>query len=122
MNTFALAALAGVASATIMTNVDYSYMQFVSTFNKFYDTVEEFNMRKELYIASEAAIQAQNSKTSGYTAGHNQLSDWTAEEMNSMLGLTEEDADLETEVFSGVPNSTGIDWRNTKDVVSPVKD
>ena len=79
-------------------------------------------MRMELYATSEAKIQAQNSKPSGYTAGHNQLSDWTVEEKNALLGITGDmEDDEQTEVFSGFPNSTGIDWRNTKDVVSPVK-
>ena len=101
--------------------MDYKYMQFISKFSKFYETVEEFNLRKELFIANDAVIEAQNAKQSGYTAGHNYISDWITEEKESMLGIVNDLEDEEAEIFSGVPNSTGIDWRNTKDVVTPVK-
>jgi len=49
MKTFAAALFAFVASAEVMTSLDYAYIHYVSTHNKFYSTVEEFNMRKARY-------------------------------------------------------------------------
>jgi len=37
--------------------MDYKYMQFISKFAKFYETVEEFNFRKELFVANDAVIE-----------------------------------------------------------------
>ena len=54
MKSFAIAALAGVSSAAVMTSTDYEFMRFVTEFAKRYETVEEFNMRKELFAATEA--------------------------------------------------------------------
>ena len=49
MKTFASTLFAFVASAEMLTGLDYAYMNYVSLHNKFYPTVEEFNMRKAHY-------------------------------------------------------------------------
>jgi len=61
MKTFAAAALAGVSSAVIMTAQDYEFMRYVTKFEKFYETVEEFETRKENFNATSAKIEALNS-------------------------------------------------------------
>ena len=84
MKTFALAALAGISSATIMTKMDYEFMKFVSKFEKMYDTVEEFEARKINFRLQWANIEAQNARhargESSYKAGLNHLSDLHDEE------------------------------------------
>ena len=84
MKTFALAALAGVSSATVMTKMDYEFMKYVSKFAKFYDTVEEFEARKTNFRNTMAEIETQNARhASGeslYKAGLNHLSDYHPEE------------------------------------------
>ena len=121
MKSFALAALAGVSQAALMTEMDYSFMKYITKFAKFYETVEEFNMRRELFAASEQKIQELNAGNGAARFGHNHLSDFTPEEYSNMLGIKEELPQEEnTEKFTGVPNGA-IDWR-TKGMVTPVKD
>ena len=125
MKTFALAALAGVSSATVMTQMDYEFMKYVSKFAKFYDTVEEFEARKTNFRNTLADIEAQNARhASGeslYKAGLNHLSDYHPEEFQKMLGITEMPEVTETK-WTGAPNSDGVDWRDQAGVVTPVKD
>lgn len=61
MKSFALAALAVAAEAAYMTDLDFAYMKYVSEHQKFYNTVEEFEMRKALFANAEAAIAKINS-------------------------------------------------------------
>lgn len=122
MKTFAATALAGVASATLMTPNDYEFMRYVTKFNKFYQTVEEFEMRMEQFVKTKLTIAELNNRNSKYVAGLNQFSDWTEDEYNKMLGLTADYEVFEGEKRTGVPNSSGIDWRTIGDTVTPVKD
>jgi len=88
MKTFAICLFAAVVSAERMTQLDYDYIHYVSKFNKVYDMVEEFNMRKEIFAETDARIKSVNENPdSTYRAGHNKFSDWTWEEYNAMLGL-----------------------------------
>lgn len=80
MKTFAIAALAGVASAALMSADDYEFMRYVTEFNKFYETVEEFAMRLDNFVTTKHKINELNSHNSSYRAGLNQFSDWTNEE------------------------------------------
>ena len=53
------------------------------------------------------------------------MSDWTDEEYNSMLGLKDMPLDQEEPIWPFVgysSNSDGWDWRDTPNVVTPVKD
>ena len=129
MKTFALAALAGISQATLLSQVDYDFMKFVTTHNKFYGTVEEFELRKANFVASDLKIKEQNQKNGNWTAAHNKFSDWTEEEYNRLLGLREMDVEtfgFADEKFEDLEfnfnGGGGLDWRTVKDVVTPVKD
>jgi C1A family cysteine protease len=108
-----------------MTQMDYKFMKYVSTFAKFYDTVEEFEARKTNFRNTWADIKAQNDRhASGeslYKAGLNHLSDMHPEEFQKMLGITEMPQVSETK-WTGAPNSDGVDWRDQAGVVTPFKD
>ena len=126
MKAFALAALAGISSATVMTKMDYEFMKYVSKFEKFYETVEEFEARKYNFRYTLAKVEAQNEKhargESSYKAGLNHLSDLHDSEFKRMQGLTHEREISETK-WTGTPNSNGVDWRDdSRGVVTPVKD
>jgi C1A family cysteine protease len=125
MKTFALAALAAVSQATVMTEMDFKFMNFITKFAKRYETREEFNLRQEIFARSEERIAAENAKNAGYTVGHNALSDLTDEEYTSMLGLKnipQEDKSENPAQFYSTANSSPIDWRDKAGVVTPVKD
>ena len=70
-----------------MNQSDYDYMRYVSKHNKHYETVEEFEMRKALFIEIETFIRMANARSTTYRAGHNKFSDWTQEEKDKLLGL-----------------------------------
>ncbi len=87
MKTFFAGVLA--ASACALDASEYEFMQYLSKFGKMYDTVEEFLMRKEVYLQKDIEIKGHNSRPSNFTLGHNKFSDWRAEEMQVMLGEKE---------------------------------
>ena len=87
MKAFAATLLATAASASLMTKFDYDFMKYISKFNKMYETTEEFEIRKELFRATDNFIKEANAKAGSYRAAHNKFSDWTDEEFDGMLGL-----------------------------------
>ena len=88
MKTFAIAALAAVSQATIMDDIDFKFMNWISKHGKFYETVEELLMRSEIFRRTDAFIEQQNAKEGSlFKSGHNFLSDWTQQEYMSMMGL-----------------------------------
>lgn len=87
MKTFAAALFASAANAAIMIQLDYDFMRYVSTHNKFYSTSTEFEMRKSNFEASDALIKEVNARNGSFHLGHNKFSDLTAEEKNSFKGL-----------------------------------
>ena len=87
MKTFFAGVLATAACA--LDASEYEFMQYLTKHGKMYQTVEEFLLRKELYLAKDLLIKAHNSRPANFTLGHNKFSDWKAEEMNKMLGEKE---------------------------------
>lgn len=81
---FALSALVAVAAA--FDQASFEYMQYLSKFGKSYLTLDEFNMRKELFIARDQIIKEWNAKPQTSSMGHNFLSDWTAAEQKQLRG------------------------------------
>ena len=115
MKTFVTSVLAAVASAELLSGMEYKFMRYVSQFNKFYDTVEEFEMRLQLFIRFDNFVERANARGTLYRAGHNKFSDWTSEEKDSLLGLKnvpmpEVDSEaLNDDTVANVPSSW--DWR-----------
>ena len=124
MKTFASIALfGGMAAAKTMSQADYDYMKYVSEHNKQYDSVEEFKMRKALFIAVETFIRRANQTSSTYRAGHNKFSDWTQEEKDRLLGLKNVHMPEVFEVADEVDTANlpeSVDWREAGKV-TPVK-
>jgi C1A family cysteine protease len=120
MKTFALAAIAGAASA-LLTEEDFHFMHFVAKFNKFYDTTEEYKLRQNEWANKDAIIKAHNQdSTQTHTLGHNYMSDWTHDEYKVLLGYKPE-ADRPYNPMPYVKsNSSGINWVE-KGAVTKVK-
>ena len=72
--------------AAPLANMASQYMQYVAYWGKSYITTEEFEIRKALYIQTDAIIEAHNETDSRFKLGHNQFSDWSPEEYKSLLG------------------------------------
>ena len=124
MKTFALAAIAGLASAEMSADMT-SYMNYISQHSKSYENMQEFYDRFQLFQQAEASIAELNSANSRATFGHNQFSDWTHQEYVSMLGLRfEETPELYINKTANIESTNGDswDWRDQSGVVTPVKD
>lgn len=54
-----------------------------------YHDLEEFLMRKDLFMETHKFIEEMNNRESdsSYRAGHNMFSDWNEDEFNAILGL-----------------------------------
>jgi len=79
-----LALTAAVGSAIDIDELHF--MNYLSKYGKQYESLAEFVLRKEIYIARNVFIREHNSRPSNFTLGHNIFSDWKPEEMASMLG------------------------------------
>lgn len=127
MKTFTAAALAAVASASLMSSTDYKFMRFVTEHGKRYGTTEEFEARKAHFIRADQEFELINSNPeSKMIAGHNKFSDYSPEEYNRMMGLRNMPLPTGNEgipqTFSddlSVPSS--VDWRK-EGKVTAVKD
>ena len=73
----AFAASLFVAAVASIDIDDFKFMQYLSKHAKAYETMEQFNIRKGLYMAMDTLIEAHNSRPANFTLGHNFLSDWT---------------------------------------------
>jgi C1A family cysteine protease len=108
MKSFA-ATLFAAATARVMTENDYEFINFVAQYNKNYATVEEFNMRANIFAETHSEIATLQNETSQH--GHNKFSDYTREEYRAMLGFNwEENAEENASCVSGTPNKTTVDW------------
>lgn len=84
MKTFITGVLASTASA--LNASEYEFMQYLTQHGKMYTTMEEFQMRKDLFQAKDQVISAHNSRPANFTLGHNKFSDWSIDEFRSLLG------------------------------------
>merc|ERR1712013_449011 len=102
------------------------FIEYVAKYNKTYETVDEFNMRREQFIKTHAFIEeTNNSNKHTHKAGHNKFSDWTEEEFKAMMGVKPHNAMLDVtkkvvpQINGDLPES--VDWRE-EGKVSAVKD
>jgi len=85
----ASALLAAAAQATVISEHEFAWIQFVSEHGKHYKTVEEYEMRHANWEKTHDYINMHNANTHRTsTVGHNFMSDWTAEEKSRLNGLT----------------------------------
>ena len=64
-------------------------MNFIARNNKAYETVEEYQVRREQFNKTHAFIQEHNSNSdkNAHVAGHNKFSDWSEQEFKTLMGL-----------------------------------
>jgi C1A family cysteine protease len=118
-----IAALALVAAANASTEMESAFMSYISSFEKSYPTIEEFNHRFEQFARNHANIETHNASGAfTFTLGHNQFSDWTEEEYKAILTYTPVDTtEMEFEDFDANEINGAIDWRS-KGAVQSIKD
>jgi C1A family cysteine protease len=123
MKTFAFAAILG--SALALSEIEASFMAYITQFNKSYKNAEEYEMRLREFAVKHVKIQESNADpTLTYKAGHNKFSDWTDAEYKAML--TYKPSDEEREYTNKIVSAIApIDWRNTTNglnCMNPIQD
>ena len=121
MKTFALIAIAGVASALVAED-DFNFYRYAAEFNKSYGSTEEFAIRQAEWKKSDDAIKAHNAdENKTFTLGHNYMSDWTHEEYKVLLGYRPQEGREYNPVPYVKSDATSVNWVE-KGAVTPVKD
>ena len=121
MKSFAFAAVLGAANA--LSTVEFEYMNYMATYNKIVNDVDEFAMRKSNFESVDAFIQEHNASNATYTAGHNQFSDWTDAEYKSILGYVRGNNSVRkaATVMDTDMNADSVNWVDAG-AVTAVKD
>lgn len=121
MKSFVAAALATAVSADM---ISQKFMEYVITHGKSYTTVEEFLMRKHLFAAADAQIEAINAEGNNFTLGHNKFSTFTKSEYSQLLGYVPAIGGLKASKHHTAHKNgsyTPVDWRDSG-AVTPIKD
>ena len=125
MKSFAIAALAVVASARITDEEDFAFMRYLANHSKSYSTLEEFNLRFACFRRVNQELEELNAPGSSSFHDHNFLSDWTAEEKTRILGLRklspkETATTFDASSVVGIPAS--VNWVTAGNYVNPIQD
>jgi len=122
MKTFAIAAL--VASTQALSEIESSFLGYISQFGKTYSTMAEYEHRLHQFAQKTTLINEHNATESSYKLGYNQFSDWTQEEYEAILTLQSEGNHVATDDFDGTLHPLAAspkDWRNSG-CVNAIKD
>ena len=121
MRFFAYTALAAVTTAKIFATNDLDFIGYIAKYGKSYNSIEDFNIRYELFRAVDAVIKDLNATEKTSIHGHNFMSDFTAADKKMMLGRNNKSKpDITEETIALVSTPLMWDWRN-KGKVNPVK-
>jgi hypothetical protein len=104
-------------------------MDYISTFGKSFESIEEFNLRLAHFTETNQKIKEHNEKAdrgeSNFWVGHNKMTDWTPEERSLLLGEKGEykkqvvEPKVKSERLTDVPTTWDCRWHNA---VTAVKD
>ena len=121
MKSFAFALCAGAVSA--IHSIELEYMNYLAKFGKMVNSNDEFEARLSNFAATDQEIKLINASGKSWTAGHNQFSDWTQEEYESILGFNHSVLDSHTDekLFDTTTNASEVNWV-TAGGVTDVKD
>ena len=85
MKTFLASTFAAAVAATTIDSNDVKFIGYLTKHGKNYNSIEEFNMRKERYMHTDAEINRLNSSQTLSRHGHNKFSDLTEAEWQGFL-------------------------------------
>jgi hypothetical protein len=121
MKSFAFAAIIGAVVA--VDDLDMKYMLYMAKFGKQYNSIGDFNVRKANFAEADSFINKFNSEDHSHTVGHNQFSDWSADEYKVLLGrVSAADGERKkAKKFDTSKNDTDVNWVDAG-AVTPVKD
>ena len=104
-----------------MPTVHFDYLSHIATYNRVFETIEEFYMRLENFTHTHNWINEHNESGASWSAGHNQFSDWTKAEYQAILGRVQNySLPREPKIFPEATEAS-LNWVD-KGAVTPVKD
>jgi len=117
-----------VASAVVAATVAApapSFAEWARTQGKTYKSREELVLRRSVYSANVAKIQAHNAANLGWTQGVNKFTDLTGEEFKALYASgyrahEKRSQNVELSLLHGAAPPASVDW-TTKGAVTPVK-
>ena len=103
-----LLGLAGIAAADMTT-----FMEYCSKHGKSYTTMEEFQMRFDIFNKTDDKIKrhTQINGSQSFTLGHNQFSDLSEKEWEGMKGLKKMKRKRNNAPIKGTTLPASWDWR-----------
>merc|ERR1711990_666081 len=118
---FAVAALLGSASATLMEPAEYQFMNHIINQGLSYGTKAEYQFRLAIFKESLAEVERiNNDPKETHTVGLNFLSTWTADEKKKLLGYRPSNRTRNPVKPDLSTIAADKDWR-TEGAVTPVK-
>jgi len=104
-------AVAAVAQAAVIDELEFAFIQYVAKFGKAYTTLEEYRSRFENFKAIDADIKIFNATEKHSRHAHNKFSDWSKEEFKRFNAYKPEPTNKPAPVHSSVSNApTEVDW------------
>ena len=121
MKAFAAAITLAVASAADAA-MELKYMNHCAKFGKNIASTDDFTARMANFSEADNTIEKHNAGNSSFTMGHNQFSDWTADEYKQLLGRkpTEKSQNKTVKTFDESSNGY-VNWVDAG-AVTAVKD
>jgi len=111
MRSLIATAIAAVASAAIMNETDFAFVQYIAKYGKNYATMYEFNDRFANFQAMDAEIKKLNSMGLSSVHAHNKFSDRSRAEMKMMNGYKPAPKDESNPVHKTASNApASVDW------------
>jgi hypothetical protein len=84
MKQFWLSAFAAMVCA--LESADHlSFLNFITTHNKSYESVEDYEFRLAEFLKKDQIILANNDSGTSFKLSHNKMSDWTESEYKRIL-------------------------------------
>merc|ERR1719473_2457989 len=112
---FAVAALLGSASATLMEPAEYQFMNHIINQGLSYGTKAEYEFRYAIFKESLAEVERiNNDPNETHTVELNFLSTWTTDEKAKLLGYRADNRTRNPVILDESNLADSVDWR-TKD-------
>merc|ERR1719272_1274456 len=91
---------------------EHEFMNWIADFNKSYGTREEYTFRLEQFARNHSNLVNLHEEHSQTQFGHNQFSDFTVSEFNSMMGYRSDMVDYAAKNYVVNPrsNASEVNW------------
>lgn len=100
MKIFFCFALTAAVSSFLIKDYDHRFLEYLAEHGKSYDTMEEYELRKEQFTRTHSFIIAHNSDTTRtFKLGHNHMSDWTEAERSRLYQTRREKPETSSDYF-----------------------